>query len=125
MKRLAFVLALGAISTALAPLVAKAEPQVLTASQMDTVTAAGVIHLNLPVFSVILLNVPNIEVTANLNLGDIVVKNNHVIANKVITQVAVATTVGIAACGICLGSPPQVTATASAFNTFFTRQGLP
>ena len=125
MKRTPLVMVLGAMAAAAAPSVAKAEPQVLTASQMDAVAAAGVVHLNLPAVSVIVLNVPDINVTANVNPGDIVVENDNVIARNVITQLAVATTVGIAVCGVCFGSSPQVTGTALAFNSFFNRHDLP
>lgn len=125
MKGLALVIALSALAVAIAPSVARAEPQVLTDSQMDAVTAAaGIIHLNLPAISMIVLNVPDINVTANLNLGNILGSNN-VIAPKVITQVAVATSVGIAVCGVCSGGFPQVAASAFASNSSFTRHHLP
>jgi hypothetical protein len=124
-KEIALVMALGAMSAALAPSVARADPQVLTDAQMDAVTAAaGVVHLNLPPISVIVLNVPDINITANLHLGDIL-ENNNVTARNIITQVAVATTVGIAVCGICPGGFPQVTGSAFALNNFFTRHSLP
>jgi hypothetical protein len=125
-KGIALVVALGAISATIAPSVARAEPQVLTEAQMDAVTAAaGIVHLNLPAISVIVLNIPDINVTANLNLGDIVVEHNNVIARNVITQVAVATNVGIAVCGVCFGSSPQVASSAFVFNSFLTRHALP
>ena len=117
-------MALGAMLTALAPSVAKAEPQLLTDSQMDRVTATGVVHLNLPAISVIVLNIPDINITANLNVGDIL-EDNNVTARNVITQVAVATSVGIAVCGICSGGFPQVAVSAFASNRFFTRHYLP
>jgi hypothetical protein len=124
-KGFALVMAVGAMAAAMAPLVAKAEPQVLTDPQMDAVTAAaGVVHLNLPAITVIVLNIPDINVTAHLNLGNILGSNN-VIAPKVISQVAVATSVGIAICGVCSGGFPQVEASAFASNGFFTRHGLP
>lgn len=126
MKAIALAGALGALPVATVPCVAKAEPQVLTEAQMDAVTAAaGIVHLNLPAISVIVLNVPDINITANLNLGDIIVEHNNVIARNVITQVAVATNVGIAVCGVCFGSPPQVANSAFVFNSFLTRPGLP
>jgi hypothetical protein len=125
MKGIALVMALGAMCAVMAPSVARADPQVLTDAQMDAVTAAaGVVHLNLPAISVIVLNIPDINITANLDLGDIVVEHNNIIARNVITQVAVATNVGIAVCGVCFGSSPQVASSAFVFNSF-TRHGLP
>jgi hypothetical protein len=114
MKGIALVLALGAMSAALAPFVAKADPQVLTAAQMDAVTAAGVVHLNLPSLSVIVLHIPDVHV----NLDDFVVESGAT------AQVAVATTVGIAVCGVCLSGSPQVVATASALNGYLAWPGL-
>ena len=119
-------MALGAMVAAMAPSVARAEPRVLTDSQMDAVTAAaGFAHLNLPAIGVILLNVPDINVTANIHLGDIVIANRNVVARKVITQVGVATRVGIAICGVCFGSSPQVANSAFVSNSFFARHELP
>lgn len=126
MKGIALAVALGVASGTMAPLVAKAEPQLLTDAQMDAVTAAaGVVHLNLPTITVIVLNVPDIQVIANIDLGDIIVENRNVVARNVITQVAVATTVGISICGVCLGGFPQVAATAFAFNSQIAWPGLP
>ena len=115
MRGIALALTLGVMSVATAPGPAKADPQVLTAAQMDAVTAAGgIVHLNLPTFSVIVLNIPDIRVIANVDLGDIVVQNRNVVARSLITQVAVATTVGITVCGFCLGGSLQVVGTALA-----------
>jgi hypothetical protein len=115
MRGIALALTLGVMSVATAPGLAKADPQVLTAAQMDAVTAAGgIVHLNLPTFSVIVLNIPDIRVIANVDLGDIVVQNRNVVARSLITQVAVATTVGITVCGFCLGGSLQVVGTAFA-----------
>ena len=75
-------------------------------------------------FSVIVLNIPNIQVIANVDLGDIVVQNRNVVAQSVITQVAVATTVGITVCGFCLGGSPQVVGTAFAFGGHVSWPGL-
>jgi hypothetical protein len=108
------------------PWAAKAEPQVLTDAQMDAVTAAaGVVHLNMPTITVIVLNVPDIQVIANIDLGDIIVENRNVVGRNVITQVAVATSVGISICGVCLGGFPQVAASAFAFNSQIGWPGLP
>jgi hypothetical protein len=125
MRGIALALSLGMMSVATAPGLAKADPQVLTAAQMDAVTAAGgIVHLNLPTFSVIVLNIPDIRVIANVDLGDIVVQNRNVVARSVITQVAVATTVGITVCGFCLGGSPQVVGTAIAIGGPVSWPGL-
>jgi hypothetical protein len=114
------------MSAAVAPVVARADPQVLTDPQMDAVTAAaGIVHLNLPAISVIVLNIPEINITAPLNLGAIAVEHDIVRAQKVISQVAIATSVGIAVCGLCFGGAPQVAVSADVFNSVFNRYDLP
>ena len=121
MRGMGFVMALGAISATLAPFVARAEPQVLTASQMDWVTAAGVVHLNMPL-SIIVLNITEVNVTADVFLGEGV---NEATITSQVTVAATATIGGTAVCGVCWGSFPQMVRPANASSNNFIRQALP
>jgi len=95
MRRIALVTVAAVASTGVAPWVAKAEPMVLTATQMESITAAALIEVNVPI---------------NLALGDILVQNN------ITTQVANAIGLALAACGICTGAAPSASSLASAIN---------
>ena len=121
MRGMGLVMALGAISAMLAPLAAKAESQVLTTSQMDAVTAAGVVHLNMPI-SVIVLNITEVSVTADVVLGD---SDNETTISNGVPVAATATIGGTAVCAICWGSFPQVVSSAIVLNNYFSLQALP
>jgi hypothetical protein len=90
MRKIALPEVVVVTSMAVAPLVAKAEPVMLTASQMDSVTAAALIEVNIPI---------NILVQTNLT-----------------TQVANAIALAFATCGVCTGAAPSASSLASAVN---------
>jgi hypothetical protein len=72
----------------------KAEPLLLTSSQMEVVTAGLVVNIN--------VNAGNVAFLQQLNLT---------------TQTAVAVANAIAACGVCSGKIPAAEAAAAAANT--------
>jgi hypothetical protein len=78
---------------------AKAEPLLLTSSQMEAVTAGLVINVN----------AGNVAFLQQLN---------------VTTQTAQAFAVAIAACGVCSGNIPAADAAAAAANANLTGQGI-
>ena len=78
------------------PLAANAEPMMLTASQMESVTAAVSIDVS-----------PSI----NLVLGDVLVQTN------LTSQVANAIAFAISTCGICIGVATAASSVAAAINT--------
>ena len=81
--------AFGAVAfVATAPVAADAEPMVLTNSQMEAVTAAALVEVNIPI---------------NLNLA-------------VTTQVANAIALAFATCGVCTDGAPAAASFASAGN---------
>ena len=98
MRRIALVTVAAVASMGVAPWVAKAEPMVLTGTQMESITAAA------------LVNVP-----INVALGDILVQTN------LTTQVANAIAVATATCGICVGGAPTTSSLAGAINANVSR----
>ena len=77
----------------LMPAVASAEPMVLTATQMDLITAAA--------------RPPRISININININ---------------TQIANAIAFSFAICGICTGGAPSASSFAAAINANATRQ---
>jgi hypothetical protein len=83
-----------------ASLVAKAEPVTLTTSEMESVTAAALVEVNIPI---------------NVVTGGFQVQTN------LTTQVANAVSIAIATCGICNGSAPSASSLAAAANVNASR----
>jgi hypothetical protein len=83
-----------------ATLAAKAEPVTLTASEMESVTAAALIKVNVPISVV----TGGFRVQANFT-----------------TQVANAISVAIATCGVCIGRAPSAFSFAAAGNANASR----
>jgi hypothetical protein len=77
------------------PLVANAEPMLLTEAQMESVSAAALIEVS-----------PSI----NLVLGNVLVQTN------ITTQVGNAIALAISTCGICIGGGPSAASVANAIN---------
>jgi hypothetical protein len=82
----------------------KAEPLLLTSSQMEAVTAG--LTLVLPDINV---NAGNVDILQNLNLTN---------------QTAVALGVALATCGVCSGNIPAAEAAAAAANAALAGQGI-
>ena len=95
MRRIALAALAAVITMVVTPMVARAEPVTLTASQMDAVTGAALIEINVPI---------------NVATGDILVQTN------ITTQVANAVATAIATCGICVGGAPSASSLAAAIN---------
>jgi hypothetical protein len=83
-----------------ASLATKAEPLTLTASEMESVTAAAPVQVNVPVSVV----TGGFRVQANFT-----------------TQVANAVSIAVATCGVCIGSAPSAFSFAAAANTNASR----
>ena len=83
-------------SVVMTPWLAHAEPTVLTATQMESVTAAALVEINVPV--------------------------NVLVQTNITTQVANAIATAIATCGVCIGGGPMASALAAAANANFSRQ---
>jgi len=83
----------------------KAEPLLLTSSQMEAVTAGLAINAS-PQTNVI---AGNVTFTQNLNLTN---------------QTAAALAVAVATCGVCSGNVPGAKAAAAAANANLTGQGI-
>jgi hypothetical protein len=77
------------------PSVAFAEPMVLTATQMDSITAGA--------------RLPAINITV-------------IVQNNITTQIANAIAISFANCGICIGRAPSASSFATAFNINGTGQ---
>ena len=95
MRRIALPAIAAVTLIVVAPLAAKAEPVMLTAWQMDSVTAAALVEINIPI---------NVLVQTNLT-----------------TQVANAIATAIATCGICAGHAPTASSLAGATNANVSR----
>lgn len=96
MRKIALGTVVAVTSMVAAASVTKAEPVTLTASEMESVTAAALVEVYVPV---------------NLVLGDVLVQTN------LTTQVANATAVAIATCGVCVGYGPTAATIAAAINS--------
>ena len=94
MRKIALPAFVAATSVVVLPLAASAEPMVLTAMQMESITAAAA---------------PT-SININVQLGDTLVQTNHT------TQIANAIAVAIANCGVCVGGAPSAASLAAAIN---------
>lgn len=94
MRRIAQATVAAIASVVMTPWVANAEPMVLTATQMESITAAG----------------PPLGININVALGDVLVQTN------ITTQVANAISVAKASCGICTGAAPVAFSFGAAIN---------
>jgi hypothetical protein len=88
MRKTARAAVVAAASLAVTPFAADAEPMMLTNSQMEAVTAAALVEVNVPI---------------NVNLA-------------ITTQVATAIALAFATCGICIDAAPTASSFASAGN---------
>lgn len=100
MRRIALSAVVAATLVVVTTSVVRAEPVMLTALQMDVVTAG----------LSIVVDVPTSVVT-----GDVLVQSN------ITTQVANAIANAIATCGVCIGAAPDVASLAQAINTNATQ----
>ena len=106
MRRIALSAIAAVTSMVVTPLAASAEPMVLTASQLESVTAAAGIDVSLAI------NVTTgaVRVPTNVSTGGLLVQTN------VTNQVANAIALAFASCGVCTGSAPMASSFASAAN---------
>jgi hypothetical protein len=106
MRRIALPAIAAVTSMVMTPLAVSAEPMVLTASQMESVTAAAGIDVNLPI------NVATgaVRVPTNVSTGGLLVQTN------LTTQVASAIALAFATCGVCTDGAPAASSFASAGN---------
>jgi hypothetical protein len=88
MRKIARAAFVAAAFVAATPVAADAEPMMLTRSQMEAVTAAALVEINIPI---------------NLNLA-------------ITTQVANAIALALATCGICSDGAPTASSFASGGN---------
>ena len=100
MRKIVLPAVVAVFSMVVATLAAKAEPVTLTASEMESVTAAALIGVNVPV---------------NVVTGGFQVQTN------LTTQVANAISIAVATCGVCIGSAPSAFSFAAAANTNASR----
>ena len=95
MRGIALAAIAAVTSMVVTPLAVSAEPMVLTAVQMASITAAAAPR----------------SINVNVQLGDVLVQTNRTI------QVANAIAVAIANCGVCVGGAPSASSLAVASNT--------
>lgn len=94
MRGIALAAIAAVTSMVVTPLAVSAEPMVLTAVQMASITAAAAPR----------------SINVNVQLGDVLVQTNRTI------QVANAIAVAIANCGVCVGGAPSASSLAVASN---------
>lgn len=94
MRGIALAAIAAVTSMVVTPLAVSAEPMVLTAVQMASITAAAAPR----------------SINVNVQLGDVLVQTNRTI------QVANAIAVAIANCGVCVGGAPSASSLAAASN---------
>jgi hypothetical protein len=94
MRRIALATIAAVTTMSVMPVAASAEPMVLTAMQMASITAAAA---------------PT-SINVNVVFGDILVQTNRTI------QIANAIAVAIANCGVCVGGAPSASSLAAASN---------
>lgn len=94
MRGIALAAIAAVTSMVVTPLAVSAEPMVLTAVQMESITAAAA---------------PS-SININVQLGDVLVQTNRTI------QIANAIAIAIANCGVCVGGAPSASSLAVASN---------
>jgi hypothetical protein len=95
MRKIARAVFVAVASVAATPFAADAEPMMLTNSQMEAVTAAALIEVNVPITLV------TGDFQSNVNLT---------------TQVANAVALAFATCGVCTDGAPAASSSGSAGN---------